>query len=134
MKSRACLFFGDSLKGKKCPKHKGFITACTATKKDTVLLRAFHAENCFLAHSGARSSAVCLPLAHTWVLGHAYFKLRADSKGVFLSTDLGKILASCVLLPAVADDRLKNSLRNERSLVSSFLWDTLSAFDQTPCT
>lgn len=57
-------------------------------KKDTLLLKAFHAESCFSGSLGSH-----LPSFGTYcILGHAYFKLGADSKGVLLSTDLVKML------------------------------------------
>lgn len=95
VKSRACLFFGDSLKEKKIPGTQGFgycVGHCSrATKKDT-LLRAFHAENCFSGSLGSQELC-CLPAFGTYcILDSAYFKLGTDSKGVLPSPDLVKIL------------------------------------------
>lgn len=90
VKSRACLFFGDSLKKKQSPEHRGLVTASRATKKDTLLLREFHAENYFSGSLGSQELC-CLPAFGTYyILDPAYFKLGTDSKGVW--PDFVKIL------------------------------------------
>ena len=46
----------------------------------------------FLACLGARSAAVCLPLAHTVFLTMVILNLGLTGKGILLYTDLVKIL------------------------------------------
>ena len=83
----------------------------------------------FLAHLGAGSSVVCLHLAHTISLTMLILNSGLTAKvSSYLLTWLKywPNFVSCFQLWPMT--WLENSLRKERSILWSFLWDTLSTF------
>lgn len=92
VKSRVCILWKQLKIPPKILQTQGFHYSQQSCSEATLLLGASHAEDCF-AGSRGNKELCCLPAFGTYcMLDLAYFKLGADSKGVFLSTDLVRIL------------------------------------------